>query len=78
MASLPALFLPAQDFADMHKMHVDQVYQRLNCGDFPEVEKQCEAGKRYVNLVLLADWLKDGRVTLTDLNKHKKEKGGKK
>ncbi len=78
MALLPALYLSAPEFAKMHKIGVDQVYARLDCGDFPEVDKECEAGKRYVNLVLLADWLRDGRVTLSDLNKHKKAKDGKK
>ncbi|MBE8578663.1 hypothetical protein [Vibrio sp. OPT18] len=71
MAQLPALFLSATEFAKTHQMGVKQVYKRLDLGDLPEVEREAEVGKRYVNLVLLAEWLREGKVTLSNLSNRK-------
>lgn len=69
MPMLPALFMSVPLFARSHGMSERQVLDRLDNADFPEVEKEIDAGKRYVDLIELATRMESGQFKLSDMRK---------
>ncbi|WP_250132662.1 hypothetical protein, partial [Vibrio crassostreae] len=69
MPMLPALFMSVPLFARSHGMSERQVLDRLDNADLPEVEKELDAGKRYVDLVELAARMEAGQFKLSILRK---------
>ncbi len=67
--TVSSVWMSVKDFSEAHSMSTVQVNARLDCGDLPEIEKAVEGGKRYVNMVLLAEWASEGRIILSDLSK---------
>ncbi len=67
--TVSSVMMSVADFAKANSMGIQQVNARLDCGDFPEIEKEAESGKRYVNMIMLAEWAAEGRIVLSDLSK---------
>ena len=74
MAALPALFMSVPLFAKYHGMSVHQVLARLNNHDLPEIDKEGDTGKRYVDMVELYERMEAGQFKLSDLTKEIKIK----
>ncbi|WP_283131593.1 hypothetical protein [Enterovibrio norvegicus] len=69
MTALPALFMSVPLFARTHGMSERQVLDRLDNLDLPEIPKAISGGKRYVDLVELAERMKADQFCLSDLSK---------
>lgn len=69
--TVSCVWMSVKDFCESHDMSAPVVNARLDCGDLPEIEKEADSGKRYVNMVLLAEWAAQGKVVLSDLKKLK-------
>lgn len=71
MARLEPAFVSVKTFAEAHDLEPEAVRKYLDRGDLPEISKENERGKRYVNMELVREWASEGKLHLSDLNKTK-------
>ncbi|EIA0806112.1 hypothetical protein M2H12_15000 [Vibrio vulnificus] len=71
MAGFEPAFVSVKSFAEAHDLEPEAVRKYLDRGDLPEIEKENEKGKRYVNMELVRQWAREGKIYLSDLSRKK-------